>query len=384
MSSSPPARDIVVVGASAGGVEALRDIVAALPPDYPGAICVVLHIPPQAPSVLPRILDRAARVRCVAAEDGAPLRAGRVYVAPPDHHLLVEPGRVRVLRGPRENGHRPAVDPLFRTAARSYGRRVVGVVLTGNLDDGTRGLREIVRRGGVAVAQAPDDAPYPSMPRSAIAHVAVDHVLAVDRLGPLLADLARGGDAGRPSEDVMAYDDETATGGDGAPDARPDPAVAGQADRPPEDGTRDDARERAVRRAGLVVGGGRVNGGARVNESLGGVVSGFTCPECHGALWELRDGDLARYRCRVGHSFSERVLVEQKSRSLEDALWTALTALEESAAIAERAAARAAENGHTHTAEHFRRRAEHIEQRSELLRDALGTLPASGADTAGE
>lgn len=376
MSSSRPPRDLVVVGASAGGVEALRLIVASLPRDFPGAVCVVLHIPPQAPSVLPRILGRAGRIRCVAAEDGMALTGGTLYVAPPDHHLLVEPGRVRVLRGPRENGHRPAVDPLFRTAAHSYGRRVVGVVLSGNLDDGTRGLREIVRQGGVAVAQAPDDAPFPSMPKSAIAHVAVAHVLAVPSIGPLLVDLARGGDAGRAPEEVPVDDRPTPPDRDDAPEARPDPAVAGtdaDATHAASNGTRADA----LRHAELAFGTGQVNGGARVNEALGGVVSAFTCPECHGALWELRDGELARYRCRVGHSYSERSLVEHKSRSLEDALWTALTALEESAAIAARAAERATASGHVHTADHFRQRAELIEQRSVLLRDVLGTLPAT-------
>ena len=369
-------RDIVVVGASAGGVDALQHIVAALPADYPGAVCVVLHIPPQAPSVLPRILGRATRLRCVAAEDGMDLHAGVVYVAPPDHHLLVVPGQIRVTRGPRENGHRPAIDPLFRSAARVYGSRVAGVVLTGNLDDGTRGLREIVRRGGLAVVQTPDDAPFPSMPKSAIAHVAVDHVLAVPRIGPLLAALAEGGDAGRPPEDVMRYDQDQ----DDMPEGRPDPAIAGRSHD-----TADDAADTdALLRAGLATGAGRVNGGARINESLGGVVSAFTCPECHGALWELRDADLARYRCRVGHSYSERTLVEHKARSLEDALWTALTALEESAAIAERAAGRAAESGRNHAADHFRRRAELIEQRSELLRSVLGELPATTPGNDGE
>ncbi len=369
---------MVVVGASAGGVEALQHIVAALPADYPGAVCVVLHIPPQAPSVLPRILSRAARLRCVAAEDGMALHAGMVYVAPPDHHVLLAPGRIRVTRGPRENGHRPAVDPLFRTAARVYGPRAVGVVLTGNLDDGTRGLREIVRRGGAAVVQAPDEAPFPSMPNSAIVHVAVDHVLPVAHIGPLLARLAAGGDAGRPPELAMPHDHD-----DHMPEARPDPAVAGGGG-PDDDGAGLAAESDAVRAAGLATGTGRVNGGARINERLGGVVSAFTCPECHGALWELRDGDLARYRCRVGHSYSERTLVEHKARSLEDALWTALTALEESAAIAARAAERAAERGRGQTADYFRRRAELIEQRSELLRDVLGELPASAPANDGE
>ncbi len=366
----------MVIGASAGGVEAIRQIVAALPADYPGAECVVLHIPPQAPSVLARILDRASHVRCVPAEDGMAIAAGHVYVAPPDHHLLVEPGRVHVVRGPRENGHRPAVDPLFRSAARSYGPRAVGVVLTGNLDDGTRGLREIVRLGGLAVVQDPEDAPFPSMPRSARAHVRVAHVLRVPEIAPLLAHLARGGDAGRAPE-ATAVSTPSSEFRSPNPDARPDPLRADGNGH----GASDADRDAAIRLADLTASDGRVNSGAELNVRLGGVVSAFTCPDCHGALWELREGELARYRCRVGHSYSERTLVESKTRSLEDALWTALTALEESAAIAQRAADRATDSGREHTAEHFRRRAELTEQRSAVLREVLGTLPASAPGT---
>ncbi|MET0400950.1 MAG: chemotaxis protein CheB, partial [Cystobacter sp.] len=168
-------RDIIVVGASAGGVEALSRLVSQFPRDLPAAVLVVLHLGTGHRSALPQLLSRAGHLEAVHPQDGAPLEPGRIYVAPNDRHLVVEPGRVRLLHGPRENNHRPAVDPLFRSAALAYGPRVIGVVLTGALDCGTAGLMAVKHRGGLAVVQDPRDAFCPDMPRSAMEFVKVDH-----------------------------------------------------------------------------------------------------------------------------------------------------------------------------------------------------------------
>jgi two-component system, chemotaxis family, protein-glutamate methylesterase/glutaminase len=184
-----PGHDIVVVGASAGGVEALVDLARSVPPDLPAAMFVVLHVPSTGSSALPEILSRQGSLPAAHVKDGEPIELGRIYVAPPDHHLLLRTGHVHLARGPRENGHRPAVDPLFRSAAGEYATRVIGVVLSGALDDGTAGLVAVKGRGGLAVVQEPADALYPAMPGSAIEHVRVDHVLPAAAMGPLLARL---------------------------------------------------------------------------------------------------------------------------------------------------------------------------------------------------
>jgi len=185
-----PGRDIIVVGASAGGVEALIKVVHGLPADLPAAIFVVLHIPAQGSSLLPDILNRAGPLKAIHPTDNAEIERGHIYIAPPDHHLLVEQGHVRIVRGPRENRHRPAIDLTMRSAALSYGPRTIGVILTGALDDGTAGLRAIKLRSGLAVIQDPKDALYSSMPRSALEHIQVDYCVPLAEIGPLLTQLA--------------------------------------------------------------------------------------------------------------------------------------------------------------------------------------------------
>src|SRR5690348_15223252 len=185
-----PPRRIIVIGASAGGVEALTQIARDLPSDIDAALFVTIHFPPTSTSALPRILNRAGPLPAAHAMDGGLIEVGKIYIAPPDHHLLLFRGEMRLYRGPRENGNRPAVDPMFRSAALSFGPRVIGVILSGSLDDGTSGLLAIKRRGGRSVVQDPEDALFPSMPQSAIDHVAVDYVVKLDRMAALLNELA--------------------------------------------------------------------------------------------------------------------------------------------------------------------------------------------------
>lgn len=185
-----PGHEIIVVGASAGGVEALMQLVREFPVDLPASVFVVLHIPAQSPSLLAEILSRAGLMKAVHPVDYQKIKQGCIYVAPPDHHLLIEKGFMRVVRGPQEKRHRPAIDPLFRSAAVAYGSQVVGVILTGALDDGTAGLLAVKQRGGVAIVQDPRDARYPDMPKSALAHVNVDYCLPIAQIGQVLAQLA--------------------------------------------------------------------------------------------------------------------------------------------------------------------------------------------------
>ena len=328
-------RHIVTVGASAGGVEALTRLVRGLPPDLPAALFVVLHIPADSHSALPQILSRAGPLPAVHATDGEPIKRGRVYVAPPDRHLLVTRERLRVVRGPRQNGHRPAVDPLFQTAAANYGQQVVGVVLSGALDDGTVGLAAIKRAGGLAVVQSPDEALVASMPMSAIENVDVDYCLPVADVGPLLSRLTAAPARGASS------------------------------------------------RVGNGLDHGREGGNGEIHmkdgDSIGpqlkpvGAASGFTCPECGGALWESEDGDIVQYSCHVGHGYSADSLLGEQSNALETALWTAYRALEERAALARRLATRARQRRNPIIAERFQTQSEEAAHRASVVWQALTT-----------
>lgn len=185
-------RDVIVIGASSGGIDALRTIASQLPADLPAAICVVIHVAPESPGSLHELFTRSSKVPTSTASDGESLKPGHIYFAPPDHHLLIGPGTLRLTRGPKENRFRPAIDTLFRSAAQAYGPKVVGVVLSGDLDDGTAGLLAVKEFGGIAVVQDPEEALFPSMPRSAREHVKVDYCLPVAEIAPLLVSLSRG------------------------------------------------------------------------------------------------------------------------------------------------------------------------------------------------
>jgi two-component system chemotaxis response regulator CheB len=320
-------RDVIVIGASAGGVEALRSVVAALPADLPATVLVVLHVPAYGGSVLPAILKRSGPLPARHPADGERLATSEILVAPPDHHLVIDESRVRLTRGPRENGHRPAIDVLFRSAARAAGARVIGVVLSGVLDDGTAGLSAITARGGMAVVQDPKDAIYPSMPLNAIEHVAVEHVAPADQLGHLLAEICKEEfpDLERPTPKLMEIETDVAL---------MDEQAMNQDDRP-------------------------------------GRPSGFSCPDCNGVLWEIHDGDLVRYRCRVGHAWSSESLFGEQAQQLEAALWMALRGLEEKAALARTMGERAHERNSPLTAARFDEQAEESSRAASLIRSML-------------
>jgi two-component system, chemotaxis family, protein-glutamate methylesterase/glutaminase len=262
-------RDIVVLGASAGGLEVLSQVLADAA-DADVAFAVVIHLASHARTALPEILHRATGLECRLAEDGDPLVAGEVLIAPPDRHLVLRRERVGVVDAPRENRARPAIDPLFRTAALAYGPRVIAVALSGVLDDGVAGAAAVRRRGGVLVAQDPDDALFADIPRNIIEHVGADHVVPGREVGALVARLS--------TEEV---DDFMPLGED------EDPAVAGQ--------------EELLRKA------------------QNGQITHFTCPECSGTLWEVDEDGIFRYRCRAGHVYSLEALRHAQGASVESA-----------------------------------------------------------------
>jgi two-component system chemotaxis response regulator CheB len=323
MLAAMPHRDIVVIGASAGGLQALLELLAPLPFELPAAIFIVVHTAPEGTGLLPDILERSGARRAAYAEDGAAIEHGRIYIAPADCHLLVKRERVRVTHGPRENRFRPAIDPLFRTAARAYGARVIGIVLSGGLDDGTHGLELIKRHGGIAIAQDPQDALIPAMPLSAIQNVEVDYILEPGAIGAKLPIIVK---------------------------------------------------EQVTDDAALVPEGEDVAEGITDNLKTGhvpGPPSPYTCPECGGALWELEDGKILRFRCHVGHGYTADALAVDQGENLEHTLWSALRALEEQAALWRRMAQHADHVGRATTAREFENSAKDAEKRAGSLRRML-------------
>ena len=328
--SSP---SIVVIGASAGGVEAVTRVVRELPADFAAPVFVAMHFPLDSTSVLPRILSRAGPLPAAHPRDGDPILPSHVYVAPPDRHLIIHRRAIHLARGPRENGYRPAVDPMFRSAAVAYDGRAIGVILTGNLDDGTAGLLAIKRRGGTAIVQDPSEALFPSMPASAIEHVRVDHVLRLDQIASVLVEIVAEA-ANAPSSNILPAE--------ASDDAQLETAY-------------DELDLRAVENP----------------EDHPGKPSQFGCPDCGGVLWEIHDGDLVRYRCRVGHAWSAEALRERQAVELDAALWMALRTLEESVSLTRRMADRARQRGNDILAAKFERDARATGQRARIIRDAI-------------
>ncbi|MBA2889861.1 chemotaxis protein CheB [Nonomuraea soli] len=325
-----PGRDLVVIAASAGGIEPLRTLLGRLPSRLQAALLVVVHISPRGGSALSGILNRSGPLPCSAARDGEPLQPGRVYVARPDHHLLVHRQTARLSRGPRHNGMRPAADPLFLSAAIDAGPRTIGVVLSGTLDDGATGSAAIERYGGAVAVQDPDESAFSGMPSAALAATTGAQVLPAAKIADWIVTHSRS------------------------------PVVTHEPRRDPE----------LEREIALLL----------RQEAIGtpvGNLTAFTCPECSGPIYE---GPPERYECRVGHAWSAQSMIESQGESVERALWMAILRLEERARLLDRMVRSARDRGQNHTARRF-------EEDRDGTREALETLRAlqqqiGGAPTA--
>ncbi len=322
-------RDIIVIGSSLGGVEALSTLVPQLPGDLPAAVLVVQHRSQESGGMLAYLLERRGPLPAVMAENGMELRPGQIYVAPPDRHMLLTRSGVAVAFGPRENRCRPAIDPLFRTAAANYRSRVIGVILTGLLDDGAAGLLGVQRCGGVAVVQAPEDAAFPEMPRQALLAVASARAVKLAELAPLLVRLT----------------------GEPAPEPPPVPEALRIEAELTENAMKDEDWE-----------------------AVPGRTTAFTCPDCNGAIREIEEDGILRYRCRVGHAYTSESLVAAKDDAVEDALWLALQTLQERTQMLERMAREDEALGRRRSAVGFRERAREAEHHAQRLREFVARL----------
>ncbi|MCC7022071.1 MAG: chemotaxis protein CheB [Thermomicrobiales bacterium] len=329
-------RDIVVIGASAGGIPALTTLVAGLPADLAAALFVVVHVPNTGTSRLPEVLSHAGPLPAHHAEAGEPIEHGQITVAPPDYHLLLRRGRVELDHGPRENHARPAIDPLFRTAARAYGPRGIGIVLSGALYDGSLGLMSVKTRGGIAIVQDPAEAVVDSMPRNALKLVAADYILPAGEIAPVVTALTQ--EDVRDGGSSMIDDEE-----------RLELVVA------------EDFAEQAD--------------GDRADET-----TVYTCPECGGVLWQGGAGPALWFRCHVGHVYASEILLGQKAEQLEAALWSSLRLLKEKATLSRQLANRSRESGLIGAAERVEERALLDEQHARAIQDLLKAMPGPGQE----
>jgi two-component system, chemotaxis family, protein-glutamate methylesterase/glutaminase len=316
----------IVIGASAGGLEPLRDVVSELPADFPAPIFVVMHVRANDRSYLPEILSKTGPLPALHPKDGTKIEAGFIYVAPPDHHLLIDDGFVAVKRGPKENGFRPSIDALFRSAAYSYGPGAIGVVLSGALNDGTSGLWSIKRLGGIAIVQEPHQAEYPSMPRSALEYIDADYRVLSNEIGPLLTQRT---EAEPTQEELVA------------------------------NGIEEDIRRLAIET--------QVAAGVNLPEKTIldlGPLSQFTCPECRGSLVKISEGGLFRFRCHTGHGFSADALLDGLMETLDGLVWQTTRAFQEASMLLEHIGRHLQENGGSTKANDILAKARELNQQS--------------------
>ena len=322
---------VITIGTSAGGIQALRTLVKQLPKDFPASVHIVQHLSSESPSNLVAVLQSRSNLPIAFARDREPIEPGRIYLAPPDFHLLLEQGRVRVIRGPRENRMRPAIDPLFRSAAVAYKSYVTGIVLTGMLDDGTAGLQAIKACGGMTIVQDPNEAEYSSMPQSALSSVKVDRVVLLKEIADILMERVR--QVPLIAKEVPA-------------DLLLEAPITREAIAEPETM-------------------------AQIGEPVA-----HSCPSCGGPLWQIgkNHNSLLRYRCHIGHAFTGLTLIEEQNEATEKALWIALRTLEERGRLLKNMSDRYARNGATALAKTHQERAQEALDHSILLRDLIRDL----------
>jgi two-component system chemotaxis response regulator CheB len=338
-SSAKHLRDIVVIGASSGGIAALLELVKSLPRDFPAPIFVVQHVPPDSPSILAPMLDAVSALKAKHPKDGEKFEPGTIYVAPPDHHLLVEDDHMCVTRGPKENRFRPSVDALFRSAAYSHGTRVIGVVLTGYLDDGTSGLWAVQRLGGLAVVQDPHDAVSPAMPANALEFVTADYVVPLAEIAALLVQLATKPAPAKPRVSAAEMDL-----------LKIELTIA----------KRDNAFELGI-----------------IDQ---GKLTAFTCPDCHGALTQLVEGNLIRYRCHTGHAYSVSALLSEVTESVESMLYQSMRGLEETKMLLIQLADHFKEQKQASVADLFLRKADETGVQARVVHDSILKHEAMSGD----
>jgi len=332
-------RDIVVIGASAGGISALLALVKTLPADFPAPIFVVQHLAPDSPSILPQLLSSVSALRVKHPHNGETVEPGVIYVAPPDHHLLLEDDRVLMARGPKENRFRPSIDALFRSAAYTYGPRVIGVVLTGYLDDGTSGLWSVQRMGGLTVVQAPHDAEQPSMPTNALEFVAADYVVPLAELGGLLVRLTTEPAPAKPKLPADQLD---------------------------------------LLKIELTI--AKQGGGFELGIIDMGKLTPFTCPDCHGALTQLIEGKLIRYRCHTGHAYTVSALLSEVTESVESLLYQGMRGLEETKMILQNLGAQFTDNEQPEVAALFLRKADETGRQARVVHQSILRQEALSGD----
>ncbi|MDX1838366.1 chemotaxis protein CheB [Legionella taurinensis] len=318
---------IVVIGTSAGGLNALKNLLSELPAEFPAPILIVKHISSTVENMLPSLLGRICKLPVIEARNNQPIQPGHIYIAPPKFHMVIDDGHIATQEGPKVNHSRPAIDPLFYSAALHYKEKTIGILLSGMLDDGSAGLLAIKKCGGITLVQDLKEAEYPDMPKNALKNVPIDYCLNVREMAALLIELVtkKIKNNSAPSSDIQMLELEFAM---------------------------------------------NYMPAHRVNMDEIATPSVFTCPDCQGVLWKIKDDNFERYRCHVGHAFSRDGLVDAYEQSTETALWAALRALEEKEKLAHNVAEKAREMK-SENEKYFAQKAEEARRYVDTIRGLL-------------